>query len=168
MWAVAPATDWPVAVAHAAAATLAGGRGTLICVPDGKDVERVDRALTAVLGAGQHVTLTADSGPAQRYADFLAISRGARRVVVGTRAAALAPVQDLGLVVIWDDGDDLHAEPRAPYPHTRETLLLRAEREGTAALLGGFARTVEAEYLLRSGWARELSAPRATVRSGSP
>ena len=46
---------------------------------------------------------------------------------------------DLGLVVIWDDGDDLHAEPRAPYPHTREVLLLRAEREGAAALVGGFA-----------------------------
>ena len=45
-------------------------------------------------------------------------------------------MHDLGLVVIWDDGDDLHAEPRAPYPHTRETLLLRAEREGTAALRG--------------------------------
>ncbi|WP_372727023.1 primosomal protein N' [Nocardioides sp.] len=164
VWSAAPATDWPLALAQAAAATLAGGRGSLICVPDGKDVARVDRALTAVLGEGQHVTLTADSGPARRYADFLAVSRGARRVVVGTRAAAFAPVADLGLVAIWDDGDDLHAEPRAPYPHTRETLLLRAEREGTAALVGGFARTVEAEYLLRSGWARELSAPRAVVR----
>ena len=29
---------------------------------------------------------------------------------------------DLGLVVVWDDGDDLHAEPRAPYPHVREVL----------------------------------------------
>ena len=57
-------------------------------MPDGKDVARVDRALTAVLGEGQHVTLTADAGPARRYRDFLAVSRGARRIVVGTRAAA--------------------------------------------------------------------------------
>ena len=105
-------------------------------MPDAKDVARVDAALTAVLGTGQHVTLTAQPGPARRYRDFLAVSRGARRVVVGTRAAAFAPVHDLGLVVIWDDGDDLHAEPRAPYPHTRETLLLRAEREGSAAIAG--------------------------------
>ena len=62
------------------------------CVPDGKDVARVDAALTAVLGAGQHVVLTADAGPAKRYRDFLAVSRGRRRVVVGTRAAAFAPV----------------------------------------------------------------------------
>ena len=65
----------------------------------------------------------------------------------------------------WDDGDDLHAEPRAPYPHTRETLLLRAEREGTAALVGGFARSVGgATTSLRTGWAHELSAPRAVLR----
>ena len=137
VWATPPGTDWPMLLAHAAAATYAGsGRGVLLCVPDAKDVARVDAALTAVLGTGQHVTLTAQPGPARRYRDFLAVSRGARRVVVGTRAAAFAPVHDLGLVVIWDDGDDLHAEPRAPYPHTRETLLLRAEREGSAAIAG--------------------------------
>ena len=63
-------------------------------------------------------------------------SRGAVRVVIGTRAAAFAPVQDLGLVAIWDDGDDLHDEPRAPYPHAREVLLMRAQETGCAARAG--------------------------------
>lgn len=164
VWSAAPATDWPLLVAHAAAATHASGRGVVICVPDGKDVARVDRALASVLGVDQHVTLTADAGPARRYRDFLAVSRGTRRVVVGTRAAAFAPVHDLGLVVVWDDGDDLHAEPRAPYPHTRETLLLRAEHEGAAALVGGFVRTVEAAYLVRTGWAQPIGPARDEVR----
>lgn len=164
VWSAAPGADWPLLLAHAAATAYASGRGALLCVPDRRDVDRVDAALTSVLGEGHHVTLTADSGPAARYADFLAISRGARRIVVGTRAAAFAPVHDLGLVAMWDDGDDLHAEPRAPYPHTRETLLLRAEQEGAAALIGGFARTVEATYLLRSGWAQELAPPRDEIR----
>ena len=106
--------------------------GALLCVPDARDVARVDAALTALLGAGRHVVLTADLGPAARYRAFLAVSRGAVQVVVGTRAAAFAPVHDLGLVAIWDDGDDLHAEPRAPYPHAREVLLLRAHEEGAA------------------------------------
>lgn len=164
VWGAVPGADWPAMVAHAAAETYAGGRGVLVCVPDGKDVDRVAAALTDRLGAGHHVTLTAGRGPAARYREFLAVSRGARRVVVGTRAAAFAPVHDLGLVVLWDDGDDLHAEPRAPYPHVRETLLLRAEREGTAALLGGFARTVEASHLVRTGWAHELDPERDALR----
>ncbi|QZY30528.1 primosomal protein N' [Nocardioides coralli] len=164
VWSVAPATDWPQALAEAAAATLASGRGSLIAVPDHRDVARVDAALTEVLGEGHHVALTAEAGPARRYREFLALSRGHRRVVVGTRAAGFAPVRDLGLVVVWDDGDDLHAEPRAPYPHTREVLLLRADLEGAGVLVAGHARTVEAQQLVRSGWAHEVAAPRATVR----
>ena len=62
-------------------------------------------------------------------------------VVVGTRAAAFAPVRDLGLVAWWDDGDDLLDEPRAPYPHVRDVLLTRAAVEGAALLSGGFTRT---------------------------
>ena len=164
VWSAAPGDDWPAMLATAVAATRAGGRGAIVCVPDQRDVDRVSAALDVALGPDQHVALTADLGPSARYRAFLAVSRGARRVVVGTRSAAFAPVHDLGLVVIWDDGDDLHAEPRAPYPHVREVLGLRAEAEGTAMLLGGFARSTEAQMLLRSGWARELVPPRPVVR----
>jgi primosomal protein N' (replication factor Y) len=164
VWSAAPATDWPLALAHAAAHTRASGRGALLVVPDRRDLVRVDAALTAVLGEGHHVTLAADAGPAARYRDFLAVSRGSRRVVLGTRAAAFAPVHDLGLVALWDDGDDLLAEPRAPYPHAREVLLLRAAQEGCAALLGAHGRSVEALGLVRTGWAREIVPPRDVLR----
>lgn len=167
VWSAAPGEDWPAALAHAAAATYASGRGALLCVPDHRDVERVDAALRALLGEGHHVVLTADLGPAERYRSFLAVSRGARRIVVGTRAAAFAPVHDLGLVALWDDGDDLYADQHAPYPHTREVLLLRAHEESSGALVGGFARTVEAEFLLRTGWAKEIAAPREVLRERS-
>ncbi|CUR54748.1 putative primosomal protein N' [metagenome] len=164
VWSAAPATDWPALLAAAAAASYAAGRGSLVLVPDGKDLDRVEAAVVDLVGAGHHVALRADSGPSRRYRDFLAVSRGARRIVLGTRSAAFAPVHDLGLLALWDDGDDLHSEPRAPYPHAREVLLLRAEAQSASVLLGGFARTVEAEYLVRTGWARELLPPRDLVR----
>ena len=119
VWTVAAGRDWAGDIADAARATLDGGRGTVVVVPDARDVARVDAALTVALGPGRHTALTADLGPAERYRRFLAVSRGLVQVVVGTRATAFAPVRDLGLAVVWDDGDDLHAEPRAPYPHVR-------------------------------------------------
>ncbi len=164
VWTVVPGDDWADLLAEAVVATAESGRGALVCVPDHRDVDRLDAALTGRLGEGRHVVLAADSGPAKRYRAFLAISRGAVRIVIGTRAAAFAPVQDLGMVAIWDDGDDLHDEPRAPYPHAREVLLMRAQETGCAALLAAHARSVEAEYLLRTGWAVELVAPRDVVR----
>ncbi|HKE51147.1 MAG TPA: primosomal protein N' [Actinomycetes bacterium] len=169
VWAALPGRDWAAAIAEACAAALDGGRGALVVVPDAKDAARLDAALAARLGGpGAHVVLTAELGPAERYRRWLAVSRGQVRLVVGTRAAAFAPVADLGLVVCWDDGDDLHVEPRAPYPHAREVLTLRAHESGAGALIGGFATTAEGAALLASGWARPLRADRPTVRARAP
>ena len=164
VWNAAPGTDWPRLLAYAAAAAYASGRGALLCVPDARDVDAVDAAVTEVLGRAQHVVLRADRGPEARYRAFLAVSRGARRVVVGTRSAVFAPVSGLGLVAVWDDGNDLYAEPRAPYPHAREVALMRARLEGTGLLLGGHARTVEAERLVTTGWAHPVEPSRDLVR----
>jgi primosomal protein N' (replication factor Y) len=168
VWTAGPGAGWPAQLAAAAAATLAAGRGTVICVPDARDVARVESALAAVVGTDGFVVLTAELGPAARYRAFLALARGRVQVVVGTRAAAFAPVRDLGLVAIWDDGDDVFAEPRAPYPHAREVLLLRAHQQQTAALLGSTSRSVEAEALVETGWAASLELPRALVRARAP
>ena len=168
VWTALPGPDWPAEIALAAAATAASGRGTLIVLPDARDLGRTDQALASVLGPGSHACLAAGLGPAERYRRWLTVSRGQVRVVAGTRAAMFAPVHDLGLVVIWDDGDDLHAEPRAPYPHAREVLALRAHRAGAAALIGGFARTAEATSLVSSGWAAALAAARPQVRASAP
>lgn len=153
-----PALDWPAAFASAAAASLHSGRGVVIVVPDHRDVARVETALVAALGPGRHVRLTADQGPQARYTAWLSILRGHVRCVVGTRAAAYAPIHDLGLVAWWDDGDDLHAEPRAPYAHMREVLRLRAARTGAALLVGGYARSVAVEQWVAGGVVREIVA----------
>ncbi|MEU8120188.1 primosomal protein N' [Spirillospora sp. NPDC049024] len=168
VWTALPGPDWTAAIARAVAATLSGGRGALVVVADGRDVARVDAALEAELGEGLHVALTAELGPAERYRRWLAVRRGKARAVVGTRAAMFAPVSDLGLVVLWDDGDDVHAEPHAPYPHPRDVLALRAHRSGAGVLIGGFTRTTDATQLVETGWAHALAADRNRVRARMP
>lgn len=166
-WSAVPGDDPALSVAQAVLATLASGRGAIVCVPDVRDVARWDEVFSAVLGDGRHVVLTAAQKPAARYRAFLAAARGDVRVVLGTRAAAFAPVADLGLVAMWDEGDDLYAEPRAPYPHTREVMLLRASA-GAALLVGGYARTAEGQSLVESGWCTEVVADRQTRRTAWP
>ncbi|WDZ82339.1 primosomal protein N' [Micromonospora cathayae] len=168
VWSALPGEDWPARFAEAAAATVRGGRGVVAVVADARDLDRLDAALTVALGPDRHVALSAALGPARRYRAFLAARRGRVPVVVGTRAAMFAPVARLGLVAVWDDGDDLHAEPRAPYPHAREVLLTRAQLGDAAVLVGGYARTAEAQLLVETGWARELVAARETVRARTP
>jgi primosomal protein N' (replication factor Y) (superfamily II helicase) len=168
VWSALPGLSWPQEIALAVAAVTSSGRGAVAVVPDARDLELLDAALSEQIGPGRHVVLSADLGPAERYRRWLAAARGQVPVVAGPRSAMFAPVAGLGLVVLWDEGDDLHAEPRAPYPHAREVLALRAHRARAAALIGGFARTAEAQQLLARGWARPLAAERAVVRQAAP
>ena len=168
VWSSLPAEAWTDRLAEAAQAALAAGRGAVVVVPDMRDLARLDAALLASLGEGRHVALSADLGPAERYRRWLAVRRGAVRAVIGTRAAAFAPVADLGLLAIWDDGDDLYVEPRAPYPNARDVLVLRSSLSGAALLVGGFGRTAESALLVQSGWAHEIVADRAAIRAAAP
>ena len=159
---------WPELVASAVAAVRSSGRGAVVVVPDYRDLDRMEAALRAVLPPGDVARLTADDGQTPRYRSYLRVLSGAAKVAVGTRSAAYAPVQDLGLVVCWDDGDDLHIDQRAPYAHTREVLLLRAEQEAAACLMAAHSRSTELQRLVEGGWAVPVEAPRPVVRSSTP
>lgn len=167
-WQVVPAHhrsgDWADGFAAAARATADGGRGAVLVVPDQRDLARLRAACTRLLGRTGFVELTAEAGPAARYRAFLAALRGDVRVVIGNRAAAYAPVRDLGLVAVWDDGDDLLAEQRAPYPHTRTVLALRSAQQACAFLAAGYSRSCEAEQWVQRGWLQELAADRTQTR----
>jgi primosomal protein N' (replication factor Y) len=160
---VLPGEDWPARLAEAVAVTVHSGRGAVVVVPDARDLDRLDAAV-----ATPHAVLAAAQGPAQRYRQFLLASRGAVPVVLGTRAAAFAPMAPLGLVAIWDDGDDLHAEPRAPYPHALQVLLMRAQLESAGALVLATSRSAEAQLLVETRWAVSIAADRSVVRARAP
>ncbi len=158
--------SWATAVAEALQSVRRSGQGAIVVVPDHRDVESVIVALAD--GGIDALALTADLGPRERYRRWLAVLRGGTRFVVGTRAAVYAPVQNLGLIVVWDDGDDLHAEPRAPYPHVRQVAALRAHQSGAALIIGGYHRTAESAALIQRGFLQSVVADRGTVRSAAP
>ncbi|AMY25183.1 primosomal protein N' [Rhodococcoides fascians] len=168
VWQALPGEVWPARLAELAAVTVGSGRSGVVVVPDQRDLDRLEGACAAAVGADRVVALSAGLGPAKRYRQWLRCLRSGPVVVVGTRSAVFAPVSNLGLIAIWDDGDDSFAEPRSPYPHAREVALLRAHVSGAAVVVGGHSRTAEAEALVDSGWAHDLVAPRELVRERQP
>ncbi|MBY4038578.1 primosomal protein N' [Rhodococcus fascians] len=168
VWQALPGEVWPARLAELAAVTVGSGRSAVVVVPDQRDLDRMEGACAAAVGADRVVALSAGLGPAKRYRQWLRCLRSGPVVVVGTRSAVFAPVSNLGLIAIWDDGDDSFAEPRSPYPHAREVALLRAHVSGAAVVVGGHSRTAEAEALVDSGWAHDLVAPRELVRERQP
>src|SRR5699024_7261975 len=89
-----PGTGWITAGLHAAAHVIAAGRSVLWVVPDHRELD----ALAARLGSlsAHTVRLSADQGPQARWSAWVRAHAGGARLVIGTRAAALAPLSDLG------------------------------------------------------------------------
>ncbi len=167
VWQALPGEDWCSRLAEAAAVAIAAGQGVLAVVPDQRDIDALTKAATARIDASAVASLSAGLGPSARYRRWLSVLRGEARLVIGTRSAVFAPVDRLGLVMVWDDGDDSLAEPRAPYPHAREVAMLRAHQLRCAAMIGGYSRTAEAHALVTSGWAHNLVAARPVVRAAA-
>lgn len=162
------AWDAAVILADSAALAVSAGRGAVVVVPDQRDLDRLCRALDERVGPEGYARLTAEDGPTPRYRSFLQLLQGSRRIAVGTRSAIWAPVQDLGLILVWNDGDSLLAEPRAPYAHTREVALLRSELDGAALMFASTARTPEIQRLVESGWLQELAVDRPGLHAATP
>ena len=168
VWQIAPGDEWPMRLAQLAAQTARGGGEVLIIVPDQRTINRLSHALKEELSSRQWTQLTASLGRHARYRRFIDILHGVNRVVVGTRGAAFAPIKNLSLIVILDDGDDNLVDPRAPYVHAREVLTLRASIEKAAMIVGSVGRTAEAQLLVESGWAHNLVSSREAIRATMP
>ncbi|MGB3326012.1 MAG: primosomal protein N' [Mycolicibacterium fortuitum] len=168
VWQALPGESWARRLAEAAAVAVNAGLGVVAVVPDQRDVDALYAAATERVPESRVVALSAGLGPSARYRRWLAVLRGQAQVVIGTRSAVFAPVSNLGLVLVWDDGDDNLAEPRAPYPHAREVAMLRAHQLRCAAIIGGYARTAEAQALVRTRWAHDVVAARPVVRAAAP
>ena len=141
-------------MAAEAIAELDPALGALVIAPDQRDVARLSRVLEERGIA--HEVLAGTEGPEKRYRTFRRILRGATRVVLGNRSAAFAPVRDLGLVICYDEADDLLEEPRAPYPHTRTILQCRSAEERCALLFLATSESVTLRALVEAGYLARL------------
>lgn len=155
-------------VMEAVDATLRSGRSAVVVVATVRELAQTLARFRDAFGHGAVGALAAENGRSARYRTFLAASRGQARIVVGTRSAAYAPVRDLGLIAVVDDGHDAHAELRAPHPHSRAVAVVRAARQNAALLLAGHARSTDAQALVERGWLSDLSLTPAAARRVSP
>ena len=83
--------------------------------------------------------------------------------VVGTRAAAWAPVGDLAAIVVIDEHDESHRQEQAPTWHARDVALERARRAGVPCVMTSPCPSLEALDA-----ARLLAPSRADERAGWP
>jgi primosomal protein N' (replication factor Y) (superfamily II helicase) len=131
----------------------------IVVIPPGRRARALEDRLVA---AGERVVvLRADQSDAARTRAWAAARRGGC-VALGGRAVAWAPVPDLGVAVVVDDGDEGLQEERVPTWHARDVLVERTARAGAALVVRSPLPPLEATALAapdavdrdraRAGW----------------
>jgi primosomal protein N' (replication factor Y) (superfamily II helicase) len=122
--------------------TLEAGRTAILLVPEIGLTPAMAAQLHHAFGAEVallHSALT----PEERGEQWHRIRKGEARVVVGTRSAIFAPVENLGLVVVDEEHDGSYKQESMPRYHARDVAVMRAKFASATIVLGSATPSLE-------------------------
>jgi len=135
---------------------MAAGKSSLILIPEialtpqltDRFSERFPRRI-AIL----HSSLT----KRQRIDEWLRIYAGEASIVIGTRSAVFAPLENLGLIVVDEEHETTYKQDEVPRYNARDTAVMRAKLAHAVVVLGSATPSMESFHNAESGKYRHLS-----------
>ncbi|WP_314501495.1 primosomal protein [uncultured Actinomyces sp.] len=153
-------------IAHLISSVQKAGKTALIVVPTSRVAGELSSSLSAIFDVLIPVYSTEQTA-SERYRLYLQAKMGGHRAIVGTRSAVWLPMKDLGLIVLWGDGDDHLREARAPRTDALDVAVARSHLEHVALAVGSYSRSVKAQYLVERSWAISLTPQREVLRAST-
>jgi primosomal protein N' (replication factor Y) len=131
-------------------ATISRGKSAIVLVPEIALTLWVGRLVRARFG--EHVAvLHSGLQDTERAREWWRVRHGEARIVVGTRSAIFAPLENLGLIIVDEEQESSYKQEETPRYHGRDTAVYRARLEGAVALLGSATPSLETYHNARAG-----------------
>jgi primosomal protein N' (replication factor Y) len=133
--------------------TLARGKTAIVLVPEIALTLWIGRQCRSWFGAkfeGVAVLHSALSD-VERAREWWRVRNGEARVVVGTRSAVFAPLENVGLIIVDEEQENSFKQEETPRYHGRDVAIVRAKMEGALALLGSATPSMETYHHAREG-----------------
>jgi len=90
--------------------------------------------------------------PSERLNEWMRILNEEAHIVIGTRSAIFAPVQNLGLIIVDEEHDPSYKEEKlACKYHARDLALIRGKTENIPVILGSATPSIKSFYFAKKG-----------------
>ena len=131
-------------------AALSRGKTAIVLVPEIALTLWVGRLVRARFG--DYVAVLHSGLPdIERAREWWRVRRGKARVVVGTRSAVFAPLENLGLIIVDEEQESAYKQEETPRYNGRDTAVYRARLENASVLLGSATPSLESYHNARAG-----------------
>jgi len=134
------------------------GRCAIMLVPEIALTPVFSRRLRAHFG-DQVAIFHSSLSRGQRFDEWIRVRKGEARVVIGTRSAVFAPIQNLGLMIVDEEHESTYRQQDSPQYNGRDTAIVRAQRESAVVLLGSATPSLESFHNARTGKYSYLNLP---------
>jgi primosomal protein N' (replication factor Y) (superfamily II helicase) len=139
-------------------AALDRGRSAMMLVPEIALTPVFSRRLRSHFG-DQVAIFHSSLQTGERFDEWTRVKSGEARVVIGTRSAVFAPVQNLGLIVVDEEHESTYRQQESPYYNARDTAIVRAQKESATVVLGSATPSLESFHNARAGKYTLLTLP---------
>jgi primosomal protein N' (replication factor Y) (superfamily II helicase) len=131
-------------------AALALGRTAIVLVPEIALTLWLSRLVRARFGAAAAV-LHSGLSDKERSREWWRVRRGEARVVVGTRSAVFAPLENVGLIIVDEEQETSYKQEETPRYNGRDAAVVRASLVNAVALLGSATPSLESFHNAQTG-----------------
>ncbi len=136
-------------------ATISRGKTAIVLVPEIALTLWVGRLVRARFGETVAV-LHSGLPDVERAREWWRVRHGQASIVVGTRSAVFAPLENLGLIIVDEEQETSYKQEETPRYNGRDVAVYRARLEGAVALLGSATPSLETYHNAREGKYRLL------------
>ena len=144
--------------------TIRQGRTGIVLVPEIALTPQIVRRFRAHFG-NRIAVLHSGMSAGERFDTWRLLRAGRFAAVVGPRSAVLAPLPNLGLLVVDEEhGQSYKQQNPAPRYHARDVAVMRARMNDAVCLLGSATPSLESHYNAQSGKYALLSLPERAPR----
>jgi primosomal protein N' (replication factor Y) len=137
---------------------MARGKTALMLVPEIALTPVFSRRLHAIFGEDVAI-LHSNLSPGERFDEWRRIRSGEARVVIGTRSAVFAPLENLGLVIVDEEHDGSYRQNESPFYHARDVAVVRANQADAVIVLGSATPALETFHNAHTGKYTYLQLP---------
>lgn len=138
--------------------TLELGKSALMLVPEIALTPVFSRRLRAVFG-DEVAIFHSNLSTGERFDEWRRLRSGAARIVIGTRSAVFAPLQNIGLIIIDEEHDASYRQHESPFYNGRDVGVVRANLADAVVVLGSATPALETFHNSRVGKYEYLSLP---------
>ncbi|HXG65378.1 MAG TPA: primosomal protein N' [Blastocatellia bacterium] len=129
---------------------LRRGLTALMMIPEISLTPMFSRRLRAHFGDAVAI-LHSSLSDGERADEWRRIKEGDARVVIGTRSAAFAPLENLGVIIVDEEHETSYKQDETPRYHGRDTAIVRAVQAGAVVVLGSATPSLESFHNARTG-----------------